>query len=45
MAMAQLNKAKEHLSQSLKRRKELAREMNDHQYVETRIEDLIPSSS
>jgi heme exporter protein D len=45
MAMVQLNKAKEHLSQSLKRRKELAREMNDHQYVETRIEDLIPSSS
>ena len=45
MAMVQLNKAKEHLSLSLKRRKDLAREMNDHQYVDTRIEDLIPSSS
>ena len=45
MAMVQLNKEKEHLSISLKRRKDLAREMNDHQYVDTRIEDLIPSSS
>ena len=45
MAMVQLNEAKEHLSLSLKRRKELARQMNDHQYVETKIEDLISSSS
>ena len=45
MAMAQLKEAKEHLSQSLKRRKELARQMNDHQYVEENIEDLLPSSS
>ena len=45
MAMAQLNEAKMHLSQSLKRRKELARQMNDHQYVEEKIEDLSPSSS
>ena len=30
MAIAQLKKAKEHLSQSLKRRKELANQMNDH---------------
>ena len=40
MAMAQLKEAKEHLSHSLKRRKELARQMNDYQYVEERIEDL-----
>ena len=45
MAMVQLKEAKEHLSQSLKRRKELARQMNDHQYVEEKIEDLLPSSS
>ena len=45
MAMAQLNEAKEHLSQSLRRRKQLAKQMNDHQYVEENIEDLLPSSS
>ena len=45
MAMVQLKEAKEHLSQSLKRRKELARKMNDFQYVEEKIEDLLPSSS
>ena len=45
MAMAHLNEAKEHLSQSLRRRKELARQMNDHQYVEEKIEDLVPSTS
>ena len=45
MALAQLNEAKEHLSQSLRRRMELAKEMNDHQYFETKIEDLFPSSS
>ena len=45
LAMAQLKEAKENLSQSLKRRKELARQINDHQYVEENIEDLLPSSS
>ena len=45
MALVQLKEAKEHLSQSLKRRKELARQMNDHQYIEEKIEDLLPSSS
>ena len=45
MIMVQFKKAKEHLTQSLKRRKELAKEMNDHQYVETKIEELFPSSS
>ena len=45
MAIAQLKKAKENLSQSLKRRKELANQMNDHQYIEERIEDFFPSSN
>ncbi|GLJ20075.1 hypothetical protein SUGI_0364220 [Cryptomeria japonica] len=45
MAIAQLKEAREHLSQSLKRRKELAKEINDHEYVETKIEDLFPTSS
>ena len=45
MAIAQLKKAKEQLSQSLKRRKELANQMNDHQYIEEKIEDLFPSSN
>ena len=45
MVIAQLKKAKEHLSQSLKRRKELANQMNDHQYIEEKIEDVFPSSS
>ena len=46
MVMAQLKEEKEHLSQSLKRRKGLAKEMNYHQYVETKIEDFSsPSSS
>ena len=40
MVIVQLKEAKEHLTQSLKRRKELAREMNDHQYIETKIEEL-----
>ena len=43
MAIAQLKEAKEHLSQSLKRRKELTNQMNDHKYVEENIEDLFPS--
>ena len=42
MAIAQLKNAKEQLSQSLKRRKELANQMNDHLYIEERIEDLFP---
>ncbi|GLJ18179.1 hypothetical protein SUGI_0321240 [Cryptomeria japonica] len=45
MAIAQLKEAREHLSQSLKRRKELAKEINDHEYVETKIEDLFPTSN
>ena len=45
MAVAQLKKARDHLSQSLKIRKELANQMNDHQYIEERIEDFFPSSS
>ena len=45
MAIAQLKKAKEQLSQSLKRRKELANQMNDHQYIEEKFEDPFPSSS
>ena len=45
MAMVQLKEAKEHLSQSLKKRKKLANQMNDLRYVEERIEDFFPSSS
>ena len=45
MAITQLNKAKEKLSQFLKRRKDLAIQRNDHLYIEERIEDLHPSSS
>lgn len=45
IALVQLREAKEHLSLSLKRRKDLARQMNDHQYVEEKIDDLLPSSS
>ena len=45
MALVQLKEAKEHLSLSLKRRKELARQMNDLMFVEERIEDFFPSSS
>ena len=45
MAIAQLKEAREHLSQSLKRRKELANQMNDDQYVEEKIEDIFPSSN
>ena len=41
MAIAQLKEEKENLSQSLKRRKELSNQMNDHKY----IEDFFPSSS
>ena len=45
MAIAQLKEEKEHLSQSLKRRKKLANQMNVHQYVEEKIESFLPSSS
>ena len=45
MAIAQLKEAREHLSQSLKRRNKLANKMNDRQYVEENIEDFFPSSS
>ena len=41
MAISQVKKEKEKLFQSLKRRKEVAIQMNDHLY----IEDLHPSSS
>ena len=44
MAMVQLKKEKDHLSQSLKRRKELAKHMNDLKYVEENIEDFFSSS-
>ena len=43
--MVQLMEAKEHLSQSLKRRKELANHMNDLKYVEERIEDICPKGN
>ena len=45
MAIVQLKKAKEKLSYSLKRRNELANEMNDHKYIEERIEDFLPTNS
>ena len=45
MAIAQPKEEKDHLSQSLKRRKELANQMNDHQYVEEKTEDFFPSSN
>ena len=40
MAIAQLKKEKKKLSQSLKRRKDLAIQINDHLYTEEIIEDL-----
>ena len=45
MAISQLKKEKEQLSQSMKRRKDIEIKMNDHLYIEKRIEDLHPSSS
>ena len=45
MAIAKLKEAKEHLSQSLRRRKELANQMNDQNYIEEKIEDLFPSNN
>ena len=45
MAIVQLKEAKEHLSQSLKRRKELTSQMKDLKYVEENIEYFLPSSN
>ena len=45
MAIVQLKEAKDHLSQSLKRRKELVNQMNDLKYVEEKIEYFSTSSS
>ena len=45
IAIAQLKKEKEKISQSLKRRKELAIHINDHHYIQERNEDFRPSSS
>ena len=45
MAIVQLKKAEEKLSQSLKRRNDLVIQMNDHLYTEERIEDFYPASS
>ena len=45
MAISQLKKAKEKLSQSLKRRKDLTIQMNDHLYIEEIIEDFHSTSS
>ena len=45
MTIVQLKEAKKHLSQSLKRRKELENQMNDLKYVEEKIEDFFPSSN
>ena len=43
MAITQLKKEKGKISQSLKRRKELTIQTNDHLYIEERIEDLYAS--
>ena len=40
MTITQLKKEKEKLSKSLRRRKYLAIQMNDHLYIEERIKDL-----
>ena len=45
MAIAQLKEAKEELSQSLKIRNGFTNQMNDHQYIEEKIEDFLPSRS
>ena len=45
MVISQLKKEKEQLSQSLKRRKDIAIQMNDHLYIEERSEDFHSSSS
>ena len=45
MVISQLKKEKEQISESLKRRQDLAIQMNDHLYTEERIEDLHSTSS
>ena len=40
LAIGKLKKEKEKFSQSLKRRKDLAIQMNDKFYIEERIEDI-----
>ena len=45
LAIGLLKKAKEKLSQSLKRRKDIAIQMNDHLYTKERIEDLHSESN
>ena len=40
LAIGQLKKAKKQLSQLLKRRKYIATQMDDHIYIEERIEDI-----
>ena len=45
MSIVPLKEEKEHLSQSLERRKKLINQMNDLKYVEEKIEDFFPSSS
>ena len=45
MVITQLKKEKEQLSQSLKMRKYLAIQMNDHLYIEERIKDLHSTSN
>ena len=41
----QFKKIKEHLSKSLKRRKDLIAQMNDNLYIEERIEDICQERS
>ena len=45
MAIAQLKKEKEQLALSIKIRKELVNQMNDHLYNEEIIEDFFPLRS
>ena len=45
LAIGQLNKSMKQLSQSLKRIKDLAIQMNDHRYIEEIIEDIHSASN
>ena len=45
LAIVQLKKAKEKLSQSLKRRKDPVVQMNENLYTEERIEDIYPETN
>ena len=45
LAIGQLKKEKEHLFQSLKRRKDLAIQMNEKLYIEERVEDIYLESN